>query len=104
MRADAEFHSRSPEGRYANFFKIGFNAQEFLIDFGQFTPGDESANEERHLIRIVLVPFNMKRFLHLVQESVDSYQKTYSIIPDADMHLPMSGEETRDPHPGQGEP
>jgi hypothetical protein len=29
-----------PEGRYANYFKIGFNAYEFVIDFGQEYPPD----------------------------------------------------------------
>jgi hypothetical protein len=26
---------RKPEGRYANFFQIGHNAAEFLLEFGQ---------------------------------------------------------------------
>lgn len=31
-----------PEGRYANYFRIGFNAYEFVIDFGQeYAPGSE---------------------------------------------------------------
>ncbi len=28
----------SLEGRYANYFKVGYNAFEFLLDFGQFYP------------------------------------------------------------------
>lgn len=31
------------EGRYANYFKVGHNAFEFVLDFGQFYPGSEKA-------------------------------------------------------------
>jgi len=31
----------NPESRYANYFQIGFNAYEFLIDFGLLYPPDE---------------------------------------------------------------
>lgn len=31
---------RVKEGRYANFFQIGHNASEFLIEFGQQEAGD----------------------------------------------------------------
>ena len=76
---------RIPEGRYANFFRIGFNAQEFLIDFGQVTPDEGTGTDgESFFIRIVVVPFNMKRFLALARESVGSYEETYAIIPDAE--------------------
>jgi len=30
----------SPEGRYANYFQIGFNAYEFVLDFGLLYPPD----------------------------------------------------------------
>lgn len=30
-----------PEGRYANFFEIGFNSYEFVIDFGlEYSPAE----------------------------------------------------------------
>ncbi len=72
-----------PEGKYANFFRIGFNAQEFLLDFGQLSQGDDEDGEESYHSRIVVVPVNTKRFLALLQESVASYEDTFADIPDA---------------------
>jgi hypothetical protein len=42
----------SPEGRYANYFQIGFNAYEFVIDFGLAYPPEEG----RFHTRIVTNP------------------------------------------------
>jgi len=36
--ADLPDGEERPEGRYANFFQIGFNAYEVVIDFGQEYP------------------------------------------------------------------
>jgi hypothetical protein len=63
-----------PEGRYANYFKIGYNAFELIIDFGQCY----SDNQEPQLhTRIVTSPTYGKAFLDLLRESINSYEKTY---------------------------
>ena len=44
---------KKPEGRYANYFKIGHNAFEFVLDFGQLYP--ENGQEQIHT-RIITSP------------------------------------------------
>ena len=34
-------HSDKLEGRYANYFKVGHNEFEFVMEFGQFYEGSE---------------------------------------------------------------
>ncbi len=85
MSAENERNSKaSPQGRYANNFRIGFNAHEFLLDFGQL--GEEHGDDEgRYHTRIVAVPINSKRLLALLEEAVKSYEDTFGTIhsPDA---------------------
>lgn len=38
------------EGRYANYFKVGFNDQEVVIDFGQHHGGEEALMHSRIVI------------------------------------------------------
>jgi hypothetical protein len=35
--------SKKLEGRYANYFKVGHNAFEFVFDFGQYYPEIDEA-------------------------------------------------------------
>jgi hypothetical protein len=49
------------EGRYANYFKVGHNALEFLLDFGQFYA--ESQRAQFHT-RIITNPTYAKAFLY----------------------------------------
>jgi len=66
-----------PEGRYANFFKVGHNAFEFLVDFGQLFPG----THEGHLhTRIVTSPVYVKELLETLKEAVDRYELTFGPI------------------------
>jgi hypothetical protein len=65
------------EGRYANYFEVGYNAFEFLLDFGQHYP--ESANGCSHT-RIVTIPSYARAFLETLQESIDKYEQTFGPI------------------------
>ncbi len=65
------------EGRYANYFKVGHNAAEFLLDFGQFYP--ECNQEQRHT-RIITSPVYAKALLETLRESVERYEQTFGII------------------------
>jgi hypothetical protein len=38
------------EGKYANYFKVGYNAFEFVIDFGQCYSDDEEAQLHTRII------------------------------------------------------
>ena len=95
-----------PEGRYANVFRIGFNAQEFLLDFGQLRQGDGEDEGEQFFIRIISVPINVKRLLTLLQQSIESYEETFLSIPDPDAYRPPAGSstETNGHRTRQGEP
>jgi len=62
------------EGRYANYFKIGYNAFEFVIEFGQYY----SENEEAELYnRIITSPTYAKELLRILADSVSQYKKKY---------------------------
>ena len=65
------------EGRYANYFKVGYNAFEFLFDFGQYYSG----NEEAELYtRIITSPCYAKELLATLQESIERYEKVFGDI------------------------
>jgi len=69
------------EGRYANYFKVGHNAVEFLLDFGQFYPETEKA--QLHT-RIITSPIYAKALLEIIRESLDRYEQTFGAIPKED--------------------
>ena len=69
------------EGRYANYFKVGHNAFEFLLDFGQFYPESEKA--QLHT-RIITSPIYAKALLETLQESIGRYEQTFGSIPKED--------------------
>lgn len=65
------------EGRYANYFKVGYNAFEFVLDFGQYYP--EGKEAQLHT-RIITGPTYMKTLLELLRESIDRYEQTFGTI------------------------
>jgi len=67
-----------PEGRYANYFEIGHNAFEFLLDLGQAYPEGERAYIHT---RIITGPKYAKALRDLLGESIDRYERTFGIIP-----------------------
>lgn len=69
------------EGRYANYFKVGHNAIEFLFDFGQFYPESEKA---RLHTRIITSPIYAKALWEIIREALDRYEQTFGPIPDGD--------------------
>jgi len=65
------------EGKYANYFKVGHNALEFVIHFGQFY----SDNGEAHVhTRIVTNPTYAKGMLATLRESIEQYERTFGAI------------------------
>ena len=65
------------EGRYANYFKVGCNAFEFLLDFGQLYV--ESERERLHT-RIITSPIYAKALFETLRESIDRYEQTFGAI------------------------
>jgi hypothetical protein len=69
--------NRSLEGRYANYFKIGYNAFELIIDFGQCY----ADNEEPQLhTRIITSPAYGKAILAMLRDSLEEFEKSYGPI------------------------
>jgi hypothetical protein len=68
------------QGRYANCFRVGQNAFEFVIDFAQAATNHRVA--EVHT-RIILNPAHSRTLLRLLVRSIDEYERDYgSIVED----------------------
>ena len=76
-RSDDSREVRWLEGRYTNYFKIGHNALEFVLEFGQFYPGYESA--QLHT-RIITCPSYAKALLETLQKSIERFEGTFGTI------------------------
>jgi hypothetical protein len=66
------------EGKYANYFKVGYNAFEFILDFGQFY---SKGKEAKMHTRIVTNPAYAKTLLETLRESIDQYEQSFADIP-----------------------
>jgi hypothetical protein len=64
---------------YSNHFRVGFNAAEFLLDFGRDFEGDE-----RFYQRIITAPMHAKELSRLLKNSVRSYEEKFGLIPGDD--------------------
>lgn len=67
----------SLEGRYANYFRIGFNSLEFIVDFGQY---DSESDEAELYTRIITGPSYAKMLHKTLQDSIKKYENTYGAI------------------------
>ena len=75
-RRNATHSHRGIEGRYANYFEIGFNAFEFVFDFGQhFSESDEA----ELYTRIITNPSTAREMLATLRESIDEYEENFRI-------------------------
>ena len=65
------------EGRYANYFKVGHNAFEFILEFGQYYAESEEAELNT---RIVTSPHYARSLLETIRESIERYEKVFGTI------------------------
>jgi hypothetical protein len=63
------------EGKYVNYFKVGHNAFEFVLDFGQSYLENEAPQIHT---RIVTSPAYAKALLETLRESLAQYEKNIS--------------------------
>jgi hypothetical protein len=71
------------QGRYANSFRVGFNALEFMIDFAQSSTNHQIA--EVHT-RIIMNPAYGRVLLRLLATSIDQFEQAHGpIAPDQDV-------------------
>jgi Protein of unknown function (DUF3467) len=61
------------QGRYANFFQIGHNAFEFLIEFGQQDGGIHT--------RIYVSPQHARILSDLLVEALSHYESAFGSLP-----------------------
>ncbi len=71
--------TQEAEGKYTNYLKVGHNAFEFLLDFGQFFV--EQQSRVQFHTRLVTTPGYMKEFLKIMNESVEQYENAFGVIP-----------------------
>lgn len=63
-----------PQGRYANYFQVGHNAFELIIDCGQCYADNEAP--QLHT-RIITSPAYGKALLKTLRDSLAEYEKSY---------------------------
>jgi hypothetical protein len=77
-RGEAREPEEPPLGRYANYFEVGHNAFEFVLDFGQFYPESDRA---RVHTRIITGPIYAEALLRTLQEALARYRDTFGGSP-----------------------
>ena len=75
--------SKDPEGRYANYFKAGYNAFEVILEFAQFYEGDVGPRVQA---RIVTSPAYARTFLEVLRDSLERYEAVYGPIVSGKPH------------------
>jgi hypothetical protein len=71
--------SEAVESKYANYFRVGHNAFEFIVEFAQLY--SEPAMEKVHT-RIVTGPAYAKELLAVLKKSVEDYEREFGAIPE----------------------
>jgi hypothetical protein len=66
------------EGRYANYFEVGHNAFEFVVDFAQLYMDGE---KPRFHTRIITGPAYAKSMLEMLHQAIAQYEKSFGAIP-----------------------
>jgi hypothetical protein len=70
---------RAPLARYVNYFELGHNPYEFLIDFGQYQP--ESEDVVFHT-RIALGPTHAKLLAGMLGAAIERHEAEHGRLPD----------------------
>ena len=73
------YECQSVTASYANYFEVGHNAFEFLIDFGQIDPCTTEFNVGS---RIAVGPTHAKLLSCLLERAVSQYETQYEPIPE----------------------
>ena len=77
MNNKSRVNNSKLEGRYSNYFKVGHNAFEFVLDLGQFNA--ENGGAKLHT-RIITSPSYAKALLETLRESIERYEQTFGAI------------------------
>jgi hypothetical protein len=74
--AHGQPREESIECRYANYFVVGHNAWEFVLEFGQ----SYMDTQPQVHIRIVTGPFYAKELLRVLAQSIEQYESEFGEI------------------------
>src|SRR5260370_7467900 len=83
MKAHAKA-TRVREGRYANYFEVGYNLYEFYVDFGQYDPQTEKV---QMYTRIMTSPAYAKMLVATLASSVEGFEREHGPILPHSQHL-----------------
>ena len=80
-RAGIDFMDRDASSEslaivYANFFQVGHNAVEFLLDFGRQFEG----SNEQMLVRVLTNPGHAKVLSNLLNRAIEQYEDRFGPI------------------------
>ena len=70
-------NSTQLEGRYSNYFKVGYNAFEFVLDLGQL---NADHGEAKLHTRIITSPIYAKALLETLREPIEQYEQRFGVI------------------------
>ena len=73
--------AKALEARYANYFEVGHNACEFIFDFGQYHPEDDSARMHG---RVVTGPTYAKLLRDLLHAAIERFEEEHGPIREAE--------------------
>jgi len=65
------------KGQYANHFRVGHNAFEFIIDFGQFYDGNKKADFN---FRTITSPAYAMELMEMLAESLREFEANFGKI------------------------
>jgi hypothetical protein len=66
-----------PKGRYANILRVGYNAFEFVFDFGQAFSDNESTQS---CMRIVTSPGHAKAMILALEKAMEAFECDFGRI------------------------
>ena len=78
-RSESPRRRRVPLAAYANYFEVGHNAFEFLIDFGQYQPEADAVTMHS---RMATGPVHAKLLAQLLGDAVARFEAEYGTIAD----------------------
>src|SRR5262245_13586471 len=77
-RSVSRSRARAPLARYSNYFEVGHNAYECLIDFGQYQP---DARDVVLHTRIAVSPALAKLLRDMLRGTVSKYEAEHGALP-----------------------
>lgn len=69
--------SQNLEGKYTNYFEVGFNAYEFVFNFGQLYSGNKIPAFSN---KMITSPAYAKIFFDVLKESIEHYEAKYGCV------------------------